>query len=68
MKVAVEYTRTLYHREIIEVETVAEANAIAQAECEDGLLGPDAFEDSSEITFELEVLPGEELEDAGIAL
>jgi len=67
VKVAVEYTRTLYHQEIIEVETIAEANAIAQAQCEEGLLGPDAFEDSSAITFDLEVLPGEELEDADTA-
>jgi hypothetical protein len=63
VKVAVEYTRTLYHREIIEVETIAEANEIAQAQCEEGLQGPDAFEDSSETTYDLEVLPGEESED-----
>lgn len=63
VKVAVEYTRTLYHREIIEVETIAEANEIAQAQCEEGLQGPDAFEDSSEITFDLEALLDEDLED-----
>ncbi len=63
MKVTIEYIRTLYHREVVEVTTIAEANEIAQAQCEEGYQGPDAFEDSSETTFDLEVLPGEELED-----
>jgi hypothetical protein len=67
VKVAIDYTKTLYHREIIEAATIAEANAIAQAQCEEGLLGPDAFEDSSETSFDLEVLPGEEVEDTDTA-